>query len=158
MICTPEEITGIAGEAIASYAIKIVSDIEVIRHAVTEIARDAGMAEERSFDFILCLSEAATNALKHAHGGVATIHVLEDALLAVVADRGPGIPAINLPEVVLKRGYSTASSLGMGYQEMLTMADTLYLATGPHGTMVGIKMALQAREQPASITIIADVW
>ncbi len=148
-ICTREEIERLAGYAMASFEIKSIKGLEVIRKEVTKIAEKAGMEEEKIFDFILCLSEAATNALKHAGGGTVSIHHINSSLLAVVTDHGPGIPAINLPEVMLKSGFSTASSLGMGYKTMLAAADKVYLYTGPQGTIVAIEMALHPRETPA---------
>jgi hypothetical protein len=59
-------------------------------------------------------------------------------MMLVTSDRGSGIAAMSLPDVALKHGYSTAGTLGMGYKVMISVADRVYLATGPEGTVVGI--------------------
>jgi len=154
-----EEIEAMAGPPMMSHEIRDVADLEGIRHAVEEIAHTTGMDEERIDDFILCISEAATNALKHANGGIFTLHKLDETLLAVVTDHGPGIAAINLPEVALKRGYTTGVSLGMGYKAMISIADTVYLATGPDGTTVAIAMAPHApAPPPIALPGLAEEW
>jgi PAS domain S-box-containing protein len=159
MIRGREEIMQMTGPPIMSWEITGADDLEHVRHAAMEIVLAAGMDEERAFDFILCISEAVTNTVKHAGGGTLSLHRVDETVLAVVSDRGPGIPAINLPEVALKRGYTTAVSLGMGYKAMISMADTVYLATGPGGTTVAIAMALHALEPPpVTIPALPSVW
>ena len=71
---------------------------------------------------------------------------MPEGLLFVVSDQGPGIPALTLPDVALRRGYSTAGTLGMGYKIMTSFGDRVYLATGPEGTTVAIEMRLQPEE------------
>lgn len=159
LIRTQEEIQQLAGALLIRQPIARVDDLEVIRHAVAAAARAAGMDEERIFDFILCISEAATNALKHAGGGTFSLHRFDDSLLAVVADQGPGILAINLPEVALKAGYSTAVSLGMGYKAMISLTDHVYLATGPGGTTVAIAMAMHTpTTAPITVPELPGDW
>jgi anti-sigma regulatory factor (Ser/Thr protein kinase) len=115
--------------------------------------------EDRIFDFILCICEAATNAVKHAGGGVFSLHRQDSKLLAIISDQGPGILAINLPEVALKRGYSTAVSLGMGYKAMVSMMDHVYLATGPGGTTVAMEMSFQPPKPPLpTLPALEEDW
>lgn len=148
-----------AGDALASWNIHEVADLKRIRHAISEMARTGGMPEDRIDDFLLCISEAATNAYKHAGGGSLSLHHFDDSLMAVIVDHGPGIPAVNLPEVALKRGYTTAQSLGMGYKAMITIADRVYLATSPEGTTVGIVMAVHPHGEPEiAIDNLLELW
>ncbi|MDI6829031.1 MAG: ATP-binding protein, partial [Armatimonadota bacterium] len=107
-----------------------------------EIARSAGMDEEKVSRLIVSIGEAATNALKHSGGGTVSIHQTPNSLIAVVSDKGHGIAALSLPDIALTKGYSTAGSLGMGYKVMISFSDRIYLATGPEGTKVGIEMKL----------------
>ena len=60
-----------------------------------------------------------------------SLHTIEDRLICVISDSGPGIGAMALPDVALTRYYSTAGTLGMGYKLMIRFADRVYLATGP---------------------------
>jgi PAS domain S-box-containing protein len=148
VITEPAEIRGIAGPAVASWEIHTPEDIKVIRHGVEDIARSAGIEEPRLGQLAVAVGEATTNVVKHAGKGEASLHRTEDALVAIVSDRGPGIPALTLPDVALRPGYSTTGTLGMGYKMMIQFADKVYLATGPEGTTVGIEMKLHPVEPP----------
>lgn len=142
VIADTGDVESIAGRPIVSLQIRSREELSYIRHKAEEFAVTAGMDETRVPDFILAIGEAATNALKHAGGGSVSIHRLPDALMIVTSDRGPGITAMNLPDVALREGYSTAGTLGMGYKVMMQVADRVYLATGPEGTTVGIRVCL----------------
>ncbi|MCL5105077.1 MAG: MEDS domain-containing protein [Armatimonadetes bacterium] len=158
LMCEPEEIWEIAGPPIASREVSHPRDVSVIRRMVTEVAESAGIDESRAHGLALCVGEATTNAIKHAGGGMASIHKLADSLLFVVSDKGHGIAAINLPEVALKKGYTTALSLGLGYKAMISIADQVYLATGPEGTTVGIEMKLHPQPTLSFLASLPDTW
>ncbi|MDD2485453.1 MAG: PAS domain S-box protein [bacterium] len=148
VITEKDEIFSISGETIATWPLEEAEKLSNVRHEVIEIVKRAGIAEARVDVFAIAVGEALTNAIKHAHVGTATMHKLADALMLVVTDQGPGIPALTLPEVALKRGYSTAGTLGMGYKFMITFADRVYLATGPGGTTVGLLLQFQPPKKP----------
>ena len=60
-----------------------------------------------------------------------------------------GIQALSIPDVALTRGYSTAGTLGMGYKIMISLADRVYLETGPEGVTVAIEMMLEPASEQA---------
>jgi PAS domain S-box-containing protein len=155
VITERSDISQIVGPAVEIWEIREGSDLGKVRHAIAQIAESAGMDIERVYDFVLAVGEATTNALKHAHGGTASLHKKADRLIFVMSDNGPGIEAITLPEVALKRGYTTAESLGMGYKAIISVADKVYLATGPEGTTVAIEMALHLTSTSFGIP---DTW
>jgi len=107
-----------------------------LRRGLEGIARASGMPEDAAADLIAAAGEAASNAVKHAHDGVAAVFTTSDRIVVRVSDRGPGIRAENLPATILLPGFSTAVSLGMGYTMMLNLADHVWLSTGPQGTIV----------------------
>jgi anti-sigma regulatory factor (Ser/Thr protein kinase) len=150
------EIEKLAGPPLKTWAISTGEDLSIIRNAVGQIAEEAGMIDDRLYDFILAVGEATTNVYQHATLGVASIHNTPGGLMCVVSDKGPGIEALAFPELALVRGYSTSQSMGMGYKAMISIADRVYLATGPEGTTVGIDMLLQP--PPAAPTRFADTW
>lgn len=155
VIAERHEIEEIAGPPIRTWEIVKGEELGIIRHEVMAMAESFGMDEDRVFDFVLAVGEMTTNALKHAGSGQASLHKQNDDLIIVVSDHGPGIEAVTLPEVALVRGYSTAGTLGMGYKAVLSIADRVYLATGPGGTTVAVEMSLHAVEHP---TAIPDTW
>ena len=148
VITEKDEIFSISGETIVTWPLEKSENLSDVRHEVIEIVKSAGIAEARVDVFAIAVGEALTNAIKHAHAGTATMHKPAEGLMLVVTDQGPGIPALTLPEVALKRGYSTAGTLGMGYKFMITFADRVYLATGPGGTTVGLLLQLQPPKKP----------
>ncbi|MHB0998605.1 MAG: PAS domain S-box protein [Armatimonadota bacterium] len=158
IICDQGEIEKASDPAVFSYRITQGEDLHKIREAVAGIAKEAGMDEDRIFDLVLCTGEATTNAIKHAHEGITSVHCKDGSILVVISDKGSGIQAINLPDVALKMGYTTAISLGMGYKAMISIADQVYLSTGPEGTTVGIEMKLHNKPEPSMIITLPDTW
>lgn len=148
----------IAGPPVMSWEIRRKEDVSVIRADVTKIIQSAGMEESRLYDFILAVGESTTNVLKHVGYGTASLRRRDDVFMFIASDRGHGIDALALPEVALKRGYTTAVSLGMGYKAMISVADKVYLATGPGGTTVAIEMSIRPAEKPPSIANLPDTW
>lgn len=153
-----DEIRSTAGPALEEWEIRDGKDISAIREGLRGIAESYGMNPESVEEFVLCSGEAATNAYKHAGGGVASVHEVDDSLMFVASDQGKGIEALALPELALKRGYTTAISLGMGYKVMISLADKVYLATGPAGTMVAVEKRLHEEEGLVSPSELPDMW
>ncbi|HEY3298804.1 MAG TPA: PAS domain S-box protein [Armatimonadota bacterium] len=152
------EIERIAGPALKTWNIRSGEDLGKIRNAAAQIAEGEGMDEDRLFDFILGIGEATTNAFKHAGTGNASMHKIPDGLMCLVSDKGRGIEALVLPELALVKGYTTAESLGMGYKAMISIADRIYLATGPDGTLVGIAMGLHPKTNSRIPSHLPDPW
>jgi anti-sigma regulatory factor (Ser/Thr protein kinase) len=85
---------------------------------------------------VLAAGEAMTNALRA--GSEAHVRLLtKDGLPQVeVCDDGPGIDFANIPKSTLVPGYSSGTSLGMGFTIMLAECHRVLLATGSSGTRV----------------------
>ncbi len=77
--------------------------------------RRLGLPPEIIRQVSIALYEGEINMVIHAGGGEADINVYEDRIVIVLADKGPGIPDIDL---AMQEGYSTATenvrSLGFG--------------------------------------------
>ncbi|MDQ2687072.1 MAG: ATP-binding protein [Armatimonadota bacterium] len=107
-----------------------------LRRRVREAARAFGMTLERCDDLTTAASEAAMNAVVHAGGGQARVGVTCTGVVQVwVTDSGHGIAREHLRDVALTPGYSTAGTLGEGF-EMMQVVDRLWLLTGFRGTTV----------------------
>lgn len=158
VVTEKDDICRVAGPPIAVWNIETPDDLGRIRQEVASIADADGMSLDRISDFVLTVGEATTNAYKHAGGGKASLHRVDDDLIAVVSDSGKGMEALALPELAFTRGYTTAKSLGMGYKAILSLADKVYLSIGPTGTTVAIQISLQPVGQPPLIMSLPDTW
>ena len=112
--------------------------------ALTEqVLRDMHMDRDRIFDMVLCVSEASTNALKHAHGGLLEVFDVDGRAQVWVTDQGSGIDFSLLPRSTLMKGWSSKTSLGYGYTILLELLDRVVLSTSRRGTIVVMEMALE---------------
>ncbi len=152
------EVAQLGGPPVESWAIRGSDSVSTAMANVKRLALDAGMEEQRAYEFLGCVTEAATNVLKHAGEGSISMRRTEDSLICVVSDFGPGIGTMELPEVALTRNYSTAGTLGMGYKQMIHFADKVYLATGPDGTAVAIEMAIKASQPKPESHLGIPAW
>ena len=77
--------------------------------------KDLGFNSAVIRNVAIAVYEAEINMVIHADGGVIDVEVTPECITVVLADKGPGIPDINL---AMKEGYSTAPenvrSLGFG--------------------------------------------
>ncbi len=124
----------------AKHEMKIATEDDII--AVRRRVRD--IAELRRFDtfetaaITTATSELARNALVHGGGGLAVIEEVSDGTRSGIriafVDRGNGIPDI---ERVLRGGYSTARSMGLGLSGSKRLVDEFALESEPDkGTKV----------------------
>jgi PAS domain S-box-containing protein len=114
------------------------SALSDLRRRVECAARAVGLSEIRAYDLMLGASETGMNAVVHANGG--TARILSDAVngrvQVWVTDTGTGIALTHLHRATLERGFTTAGTLGQGFNLTLKTCDRLYLLTGPTGTTV----------------------
>lgn len=113
-----------------------------VRDALRHLATEVGLDAEGTGDLLVLFGEAASNAIKHGVDGRCTVFLVGDRIRVRVTDRGPGIQLERLPATLFESGYSTRVSLGMGYTLMLRLADAVWLATGPDGTVLQVEKAV----------------
>lgn len=83
---------------------------------------------------VVALYEAEVNAIAHAYGGIIYVDIDSERILMKVADRGPGIPDL---ELAMQEGYSTARpevrdmgfGAGMGLPNIKKNVDKLFVHT-----------------------------
>ncbi|MER5886092.1 ATP-binding SpoIIE family protein phosphatase [Streptomyces sp. NPDC001941] len=94
------------------------------RRRAAQLARDIGLAEDRVARVELCVTELATNLLKHADDGSLALRVVRQGGRAAVEclslDSGPGIADVTH---ALRDGTSSAGSLGVGLGAVQRLAD-----------------------------------
>jgi len=82
---------------------------------IKKMLREMGFTPEIIRRVSVAMYEGEINMVIHANGGAADVNVFCDRIEIILADRGPGIPNI---ELAMQEGYSTAPdnirSLGFG--------------------------------------------
>lgn len=111
-------------------------DIELCRRLVTEQMSAESLNRKLVSEMVLCVSEATTNALKHAGGGELRLMRTAEGWLAGVSDHGPGIDISLLPHSALLQGFSTRPSLGLGFTAIVKCMDRVVLSSSPEGVSV----------------------
>jgi anti-sigma regulatory factor (Ser/Thr protein kinase) len=141
-IVEPKDLEAPRGKPAGRWAVASCEEYSAsIRHA-RDVGQSLGLAGQKLHDFMSCVGEMMSNAMKHAGSGEAACYETDSSVIFVVADKGPGIPAINLPDIAFVHGFSTKGTGGLGFKLIIDCADKVYLATGPHGTTLAVEINL----------------
>jgi anti-sigma regulatory factor (Ser/Thr protein kinase)/PAS domain-containing protein len=137
ILLTDEELAGQLGVPLTD-AMQFLTprDLSRARGVVARAAAAAFPDWAPETDIRTPVGEALVNAQRHAGGGIYQLYAHGDVLQVVVRDEGPGIDFRTLPRATLQRGFSTASSLGMGFTIMLQVCERVLLSTHPGRTTV----------------------
>ena len=133
------------------------SDVSRARRAAAEVCAEAGRSGDRLDAFVLAAGEAITNGIKHAKSATVYAGLGHDTVWVGVSDTGPGIDSLILPKAILKRGFSTKPSMGLGYSIMLEVSDRVLLNTGFSGTTVVLVKDI-IEEPPYQMVKLIDTW
>ena len=126
-------------------ALRAPKDASALRHTLSHLGQESGMDAERIDDLCTAATEAATNAIKHGNGGLATVWADRAAMTVQIADHGTGIAPAHLARATLEQGFSTRVSLGMGFHLMLQSTDALALCTDVQGTTIFLQVSNKPR-------------
>ncbi|MEO7716790.1 MAG: ATP-binding protein [Capsulimonas sp.] len=144
-LSTPDDLrSAVLGPAAVQYPLRSLDDVSLVRSRVRVALEARGASCDRLDDLLMCVTEAATNSLKHAGGGSLSLWISETKISAMISDQGEGISPVNLARATLEAGFSTQGTLGMGFTLMIAMCDTLMLSTSPKGTEILIEITRPA--------------
>ena len=110
--------------------------------------RQLGLSPDVIRRVSIAMYEGEINMVIHADGGTADVEVLDDEIVIVLSDRGPGIPNV---ELAMQEGYSTAREnirslgfgAGMGLPNMKKYTDYMQIDTEVGvGTTITMKVSL----------------
>lgn len=110
--------------------------------------RQLGLAPDIIRRVSIAMYEGEINMVIHADGGSADVEVTPEEIIIVLADKGPGIPDV---ELAMQAGYSTAKDnirslgfgAGMGLPNMKKYTDSMEIDTTVGvGTTITMKVKL----------------
>lgn len=145
-LCEASEIP-VEGELQLALTLSEPENYSRLRQEMRALGPRVGMLADSLEELLLAAGEAVTNAIKHGVEGCCEVRLARQRLVARIFDRGPGIRPEDLPASILKPGFSTKVSLGMGFSLMLELCDAIWLASSPTGTVVQLEKCLSAEEQ-----------
>lgn len=142
----PEEVEQYrSGDVLCEGIIKTRMDIPTCRNLAKESLQERGVSSAMMMSWLLVLSEAITNIIKHAEEGKMTIIDDRDKneIRFIIEDCGPGFSLHDLPNQVLLEGYSTKKSLGQGFTLMMKIAEKILLSTTSKGSTIILNFKLE---------------
>ncbi len=114
--------------------------IRELRRQTIGACQAVGIPDARRYDLETAVGEAAMNAVVHAAAGTGHVFAHDRGTVQVcVEDAGKGIAVEDLPNATLRRGYSSAGTMGHGFKMILKTVDRVHLLTGSDGTTVVIE-------------------
>ena len=120
-------------------------EITLLRHEVTGCLTTAGLLGDRLHGFVLAVNEVVTNVVLHAGGhGRLTLRLAGDSAWCTVTDSGPGIPAHYRSSPEAPGAFEVG---GRGIWLAYQLCDEVTMATGPIGTTIGLRIALDPRPE-----------
>lgn len=121
--------------------------IRELRQQSVGVCLAVGIPDGRRHDLETAVGEAAMNAVVHSATGTGHVFMHERGTVQVwVEDQGEGITVADLPNATLRRGYSTAGTMGHGFKMILSAVNRVHLLTGDAGTTVVIE-----QDRPAPV-------
>ena len=108
--------------------------------------KELGFAPAVTRNVAIAVYEAEINMVIHADGGVIDASITPECITVILADKGPGIPDI---ELAMKEGYSTAPEnvclfgfgVGMGLPNIKKYTDEMNIDTViGKGTTITLKI------------------
>ncbi len=120
--------------------VKIVhpGDVNTARELIHKVLEQEKYSPEKINHAMLCISEAATNVIKHANYGIMQIRKIDKGIRVTIADEGPGMEMDKLPNMVFLNGFSTKISCGYGFGIINKFANKIYLGTSRNGTFLAM--------------------
>ena len=141
----PEQVSSIIteGSLYNKMEIKKPEEVGAARKMAAQLLEEEKMPRQYILHVALCVSEAATNIIKHAAEGDVEIRKLNDIVRVIFRDHGPGMDIEKLPNMIFLKGYSTKESLGFGFSIIYKFADKIYLDTSEKGTLLIMDFLIQ---------------
>ena len=133
-------------------------DSAIARCSLLGFYMSKGFTNDKLGLFEAAVGEAITNSINHAHGCLVYAGASDEFVWAAVVDNGGGISDILLPKAILRRGFSTKVSMGMGYTIMMAGTNNIKLCTGSNGTTIVLSVNIKSSQSAPSLDDYPEMW
>lgn len=118
--------------------------VAAVRRAAGDLAHQLGFNEVRTGEVAICVTELATNILKHARAGEVLLRPVNGKDLELLAiDSGPGIAHL---ASAFEDGNSTTGTYGGGFGALRRLASVFDIFSAPgHGTAVYLLLCAEGQ-------------
>jgi anti-sigma regulatory factor (Ser/Thr protein kinase) len=150
LLISKEEVNGYKkGDVLCEGVIKERSDIPLCRNLAKDCLEKKGFNPAKVMGWILVLSEAISNIIKHAEEGRMTLVESNQSseIHFIIEDKGPGFPLKELPKSTLLAGYSTKKSMGQGFTLMMKMTKQVSLFTSSEGSTIILTIDISGEKE-----------
>ncbi len=133
-------------------------DSTIARCSLLGFYMSKGFTNDKLGLFEAAVGEAITNAINHANGCLVYAGASDEFVWAAIVDKGDGISNILLPKAILRRGFSSKVSMGMGYTIMMEGTNNIKLCTGSNGTTIVLTVNIKSSQSAPSLDDYPDMW
>lgn len=127
-------------------------DVNKVRQLTERLTHEQNFSERKTKNVVICVSEAATNIIKHAQEGSMQFRIIGRTIRIIFIDNGPGMEYDKMPNMLFLKGFSTKPSMGCGYTLIYKYADKIFLSTSRKGTYLALDFNMESDTQPGKGT------
>lgn len=134
-----QEVVSISLEGVLFTEVKLEKpeDVDKATLFVEKLFRERGFRGDGIKHGVVCVAEAATNAIKHAGAGVVQFRILDNRLRVILSDSGSGMDFNNLPNMLfLKKKSANETLTETGLTIIYKYATKIFLTTSEKGTVL----------------------
>jgi len=116
------------------------SDIQALLGQFDTYINTFNIEKIKKMEVHTIISEVIYNIKKYTPKGAIKLTVANNILYICATDEGTGINDFNL---IIKDGYSTSGTLGLGFASIFRLSDEVDVETSTHGTKIDIQKRLR---------------
>jgi len=118
------------------FFIKTDEDVFNSRNKLRNVLEELKIDTLKTYNILLVFTELATNIVKHAVEGYASVYLNDDGLYMIFIDKGKGINLEKIPFITLSNYSTIEGSLGFGFNICIELCNSIDMYTSSNGTSI----------------------
>lgn len=129
-----------AGLLYSELALERPEDIDKAGQVVDKLLTEKDYKADLIRQYVICVTEAAANVVKHAGQGIMQIRMMDDRLRVIFTDKGRGMDLEMLPNILTLQEDAEAAPVDTGLAFIYKFAGKLFLSTSEKGTLLALDL------------------